>query len=351
MIEKKCKGLELESHWKEEALVKEEQAHAAAMLGRRLPLPLRKYGPFALAFVLGYLLKCLDTPTEYPTGLENDLPLFVGPSLSLLVLVISTPGNSAVRDVIRNTWLSVSKKNHNFKALFVMGNRNLNSKEEYEIATEKSRYDDILLLPVFDSYGTLTNKVLRSIVFVQKHHRFDFLLKCDDDTFVDIERVIEELQGKPDPSLYWGFFDGRAPVQTRGKWADPNYKLCDRYIPYALGGGYVLGRALVDFIATNSHQLQLFNSEDASVGAWLAGTTATRWHDPRFDTEWKSRGCSNKFLVTHKQTPADMKIKWKRLVRSNTICDGEETKVMLSYKYDWTKPPSECCVRNDHNVP
>ena len=64
-----------------------------------------------------------------------------------------------VRDVIRNTWLSVSKENHNFKALFVLGNRNLNSKEEYEIATEKSRYDDILLLPIFDSYGTLTNKV------------------------------------------------------------------------------------------------------------------------------------------------------------------------------------------------
>ena len=39
----------------------------------------------------------------------------------------------------RNTWLSVSKKNHNYKALFVLGGRNLNSKEEYEIAQEKSR--------------------------------------------------------------------------------------------------------------------------------------------------------------------------------------------------------------------
>ena len=29
-----------------------------------------------------------------------------------------------------------------------------------------------------------------------------------------------------------------------------------RYIPYALGGGYVLGRALVEFLATNSHQVQ-----------------------------------------------------------------------------------------------
>ena len=41
----------------------------------------------------------------------------------------------------------------------MMGNRNLNSKEEYDIALEKGRYDDIMLLPLFDSYGTLTNKV------------------------------------------------------------------------------------------------------------------------------------------------------------------------------------------------
>ena len=49
----------------------------------------------------------------------------------------------------------------------------------------------------------------------------------------------------------------------------------------------------------------------------------------RFDTEWKSRGCSSKFLVTHKQTEADMKIKWKRLVKYGTICEGAETKVRL----------------------
>ena len=32
----------------------------------------------------------------------QDLPLFSGPSLSLLVLVISSPGNSAVRETIRS---------------------------------------------------------------------------------------------------------------------------------------------------------------------------------------------------------------------------------------------------------
>ena len=73
---------------------------------------------------------------------------------------------------IRNTWLSVSKKNHNFKAYFVMGNRNLNSKEEYDIALEKGRYDDIMLLPLFDSYGTLTNKVNIELLRPEMQHVF-----------------------------------------------------------------------------------------------------------------------------------------------------------------------------------
>ena len=45
-----------------------------------------------------------------------------------------------------------------------------------------------------------------------------------------MERVVAELAELQDPFLYWGFFDGRAPVQTRGKWADSSYKLCDRSV-------------------------------------------------------------------------------------------------------------------------
>ena len=42
--------------------------------------------------------------------------------------------------------------------------------------------------------------------------------------------MVSELAELQDPFLYWGFFDGRAPVQTRGKWADSSYKLCDRSV-------------------------------------------------------------------------------------------------------------------------
>ena len=55
--------------------------------------------------------------------------------------------------------------------------------------------------------------------------------------------MIDELKHSNfEQGLYWGFFDGRAPVMKKGKWAEKDYKLCDKYIPYALGGGYVLSQ-------------------------------------------------------------------------------------------------------------
>ena len=59
-------------------------------------------------------------------------------------------------------------------------------------------------------------------------------------------------------------------------------------MPYALGGGYVLGRELVSFIAENARMLELYNSEDAAMGAWLGGFKVTRKHDTRWDD-----GCYN----------------------------------------------------------
>lgn len=322
------------------------------MLGRKTPRLMKQFAPPVIGFILGYIWRSLDVaPQQEESSLENELPLFTGPSASLLVLVLSSPGNVELRNTIRQTWLSVSKKNHNYQAFFVVGDRGLNSKQVYDLAGEKSRHSDLMVLPMHDTYNDLTRKLIKSLEFAHKNFKFDYILKCDDDTFVDVERVVEELAIHKDPFLYWGFFDGRAPVQTKGKWADTSYKLCDRYIPYALGGGYVLARELVKFIAENSRILELYSSEDVTVGTWLAGIKVNRKHDTRFDTEWKSRGCSSKFLVTHKQTEADMKIKWKRMLKYGQICEGAETKVRLSYNYDWTKHPSECCVRTDHSLP
>ena len=72
--------------------------------------------------------------------------------------------------------------------------------------------------------------------------------------------------------LNWGYFDGRAPVITnpKNKWHESEYLLCDKYIPYALGGGYVVAADLVHFVAENAERLQLYQNEDVALGTWLA---------------------------------------------------------------------------------
>ena len=130
------------------------------------------------------------------------------------------------------------------------------------------------------------------------------------------------------------------------------FKNFDRYIPYALGGGYVLSHDLVSYISSNSELLKLFNNEDVSVGTWLAPLkNVHRKHDVRFDTESISRGCNNKHIVSHKQSVEDLKSKHYMLTTStNRICESE-SRVRNSYEYNWNVAPSSCCSRHDSSLP
>jgi galactosylxylosylprotein 3-beta-galactosyltransferase len=118
--------------------------------------------------------------------------------------------------------------------------------------------------------------------------------------------------------------------------------LCDQYIPYALGGGYVLSVDLVRFISANANILRTYRAEDASVGTWLAPLKVHRVHDTRFDTEWRSRGCSNTDLVSHKQSVQEMRSKQYSLVSKGVLCEREMT-LHKTYEYNWKVPPSKCC--------
>ena len=72
-------------------------------------------------------------------------------------------------------------------------------------------------------------------------------------------------------------------VHTWGKWAEKGWHFCDTYLPYALGGGYVIAGSLVRHIARNSGAYAVFKSEDVSLGLWTASLNVTRKHDTRFD--------------------------------------------------------------------
>ncbi len=283
-------------------------------------------------------------------------------------MVLSSPKGRKRRDAIRHTWMKNKKENILVK--FALGTEGLENSVLNDIQSEEDENRDLLLLPdLKDSYSNLTRKVLYSFKALDSSIQFSYLLKCDDDTFILLDEVARELAGRTSTrSLYWGFFDGRAHVKRQGKWAEREWFLCDRYLPYALGGGYVLSHDLVRRMVSNSNGLLLYNSEDVSVGVWLSPYDAERRHDVRFNTEFVSRGCRNSYIVSHKQSVEDMMSKQSSLDKTGQCGKGSsrthtqlcedihgtlstgmqcerEYQTRLSYIYNWTVDPTKCCER------
>jgi len=262
--------------------------------------------------------------------------------LDILILIPSSPSNLKQRTVVRETWLS--GLHSQIRGYFVVGVDKLSRQVRSSLEEEKEEHGDLILLDMVDSYDTLSEKVLKMIEYASDHFTARLLMKADDDSFVNTFLLVKEIKHQfyHDPNLYWGYFKGNAPIFKQGRWAEPEYHLCDKYIPYAQGGGYLLGWQVVKHIARNAGILKLYRSEDVSVGTWLAGTRVKPIHDERFDTEWKSRGCQNHMLVRHPVTEAGMRDMWDRLTRGDTLC-SKEIENRKSYSYNWKVPPSQCC--------
>ncbi|KAM5247351.1 beta-1,3-galactosyltransferase 6 [Ctenodactylus gundi] len=273
-------------------------------------------------------------------------------SAFLAVLVASAPRAAERRSAVRSTWLAAARRGGpgDVWARFAVGTRGLGVEERRALELEQARHGDLLLLPALrDAYENLAAKVLAMLAWLDEHVAFEFVLKADDDSFARLDALLAELRAR-EPArrrrLYWGFFSGRGRVKPAGRWREASWQLCDFYLPYALGGGYVLSADLVRYLRLSREYLRAWHSEDVSLGAWLAPVDVQREHDPRFDTEYKSRGCNNQYLVTHKQSPEDMADKQRRLLREGRLC-AREVQLRLSYVYDWSAPPSQCCQRRE----
>lgn len=267
--------------------------------------------------------------------------------LFIMILAAPTEKSKERRNAIRKTWLSsIGGLQKEVVAKFVIGTSGMAEQESQRLTQENEELGDLLLLPnLKDSYHNLTMKVLQSFIWINTNTDCSYVFKADDDTFARLDAIVSKLKSvTPGKNLYWGFFRGNAHVKKSGPWAERRWILCDKYLPYAQGGGYVLSSSLVEFIAQNAHMLQLYNSEDVSVGAWLAPVKMTRLHDTHFDTEYKTRGCRNVHIVSHKQSIDDMLDKFEQLQTRDQLC-FEETYLRKSFEYDWTVPPSQCCER------
>ena len=97
------------------------------------------------------------------------------------------------------------------RVFFVVGTKDLSEASMTALKSEAAAHGDLLTLPsVEDSYKGLTDKVLTALATIDEDLDFNYLLKVDDDTFVNLPRLVQELENSNyKDGLYWGFFDGR----------------------------------------------------------------------------------------------------------------------------------------------
>ena len=269
----------------------------------------------------------------------------------LLVLVHSKVDGRKRRDTIRHTWLSDFRglPNPPIQYKFVVGADRQRLDLAKQLFAEAEQFSDMIILDnVDDSPASLATLTLDGFSFSLENYQFKYILKCDDDTFVDVLRVATELHRRQHHTrFYWGFMTGNSPVHSHGHYGEQQvWTLCERYLPHAAGGGYVISRDLAELLAVNKDYLMRYSYEDVSMGAWLAPYNIERRHDTRFNTEAHSRGCKSVFLVSHKTLPEDMHQLYESLKLDGTFCAGKtEWYGHDGFIYNWTSSPSHCCRR------
>lgn len=267
--------------------------------------------------------------------------------LHLVLLILSSPTGTLRRNAIRGTWLHDYRSSRlKVTAKFLVGLRSLSRRRIGNLTNEEATFGDMLLLPdLRDSYSNLSTKVLMGLKWAYEGATFDFVVKTDDDSYIRIEKLAAALiKMNCEERLYWGYFMGHAFPELTGKWAETRWFHCPHYLPYAMGGGYVLSRRTVQAIVRFSSRLKLYSNEDVAVSSWLAPYRLVRKHDLRFNVESLSHGCNNGYIISHKERVRMLYEKYTSLLRNKTLC-SEEKEIRPAYVYNWTVSPLQCCER------
>ncbi|XP_059186867.1 N-acetyllactosaminide beta-1,3-N-acetylglucosaminyltransferase 2a [Centropristis striata] len=197
---------------------------------------------------------------------------------------------------------------------------------------EAELHKDLLQWDYRDTFYNLTLKeVLFLEWFSQSCPQARFVLKGDDDVFVNTLRIIELLEGLSDSrakDLFIGdvISDAGPHRNQKLKYFVPESVFVGRYPPYAGGGGYLYSGEVALRLHNASRQVVLYPIDDVYTGMCLKklGLAPERHSGFRtFDIEEKFRDkpcVYRSLLLVHSRGPQDMLAIWPWVVQPELDC-------------------------------
>ncbi|KAI0232148.1 Beta-1,3-galactosyltransferase 4, partial [Lamellibrachia satsuma] len=245
----------------------------------------------------------------------------------LVILITSAPDHVVQRSAIRRTWCATAESapaSLRFQCVFLVGATG-NEVTERAVRAEMAAHRDIAKGTFVDSYRNLTSKVLAGFHWCSSNCTSRFVLKTDDDCFVNVAVLLRLLAVQPDDDLYVGKIaeDTRVIRNVDSPWAVSEHEYPPLYYPaYASGTGYVLSYSAMRKILTESRRLRAFPNEDAYVGVLADQVRIVPTNSYRFtfvSDKWAV--CNYRYLVVIHRVSADrQRVQLDMARRSTTEC-------------------------------
>ena len=190
----------------------------------------------------------------------------------LLIMVSTLPESFIARESIRDTWYHGFNDSEDCIVRFAVGTNGTEGDVVARLKEENEAHRDLVIMEdVRDYYITPTNKTLSMIVWAQDNVDFKYFMKMDPITYVHVNNMVSVLRQRPTTKgLYYGRMQyKKKPNRKSSEYKDPTWDLTATYLPFALGGGYILSSDLIAHLVRRRNYLNLHPNEDTAVASWI----------------------------------------------------------------------------------
>lgn len=214
------------------------------------------------------------------------------PQLFLFIGVLSGRGYRHRRLAVREGWANQAQ--HVAKGTTAIKFILSEDERTPQVLKEEEQYGDLAFLPEKTNYKSILFKTFFIFQYAAEHFDFRYVLKTDDDTFVNVRPMLQQLrllcrsEDCRHERIYMGHLVVQAKVETAAnhKWNNVvfhNHTGLNTYPTYAMGGGYVLSADVVHTLlhVNQTMKLKFTPIEDATVGFWLMSMDLRFIHHPK----------------------------------------------------------------------